>query len=169
MKSPELVALGLDRPRDRRYLLHWVEKYRNGEFGIGGDLKFVSDGEAVVRVVEVSKPNTESGEGHDPAKALLLRRKRIVVNVASAEDRTSDFLEPVRGLTIKGANTIVGPYVQPMKGGRGDVARIKVVEGLWEHKRGRIIDGGERRRAEVRAKRGAAERKAAREAELGRK
>ncbi|KFY44220.1 hypothetical protein V494_01575 [Pseudogymnoascus sp. VKM F-4513 (FW-928)] len=74
--------------------------------------------------------------------------KRVVVNGE----------EEIKGVRVKGAQTVVGSHVLPVKGG----AVIKAQEGLWEIRRGRKIDGGERRRAEVRSKRRAAERKDAR-------
>lgn len=57
---------------------------------------------------------------------------------------------------------IEGPYVQPSKGSKGTVATLKVQEGLWEHRRGHKVDGGERRKAEIRFKRGVEERRKAR-------
>jgi len=68
----------------------------------------------------------------------------------------------VIGLRIKDSHTIYGPHVELVKGSNGSAAHIKVKEGLWEHRRGHKVDGGERRKAEVRAKRRAAERKATR-------
>ena len=49
-----------------------------------------------------------------------------------------------------------------IKGTGGLKARVVVKEGLWEDKRGHKVDGGERRKAEVRSKRRAEERKKAR-------
>ena len=67
-------------------------------------------------------------------------------------------------VSLKNASVIKGPHVQPVKaseGGAVGVARIVRKEGLWEDRRGHKVDGGERRKAEVRAKRRRAERKAA--------
>ena len=91
--------------------------------------------------------------------------RRIVVNVPaeSSEEEQAALLKqavPVQGLKVKGVRTIVGPHVQPLKGGIG--AQIEVIEGLWEQRRGHKVDGGERRKAEVRAKKRAEARKAAR-------
>ena len=58
---------------------------------------------------------------------------------------------------LQGSN-ISGHGVQAVKGHQG-LAVLKVQEGLWEQKRGHKVDGGERRKAEVRAKRRAAENK----------
>jgi hypothetical protein len=66
----------------------------------------------------------------------------------------------VQGVVVKGAKTIKGSFVEPVKGSDGLKARIKLKEGIWEERRGHKIDGGERRKAEVRAKRRAAENKA---------
>jgi len=68
----------------------------------------------------------------------------------------------IRGLRVKGAFTITGPYVEPIRGTRGRVATLAVKEGMWEDRRGHKVDGGERRKAEVRYKRRAEERKASR-------
>lgn len=150
LTSPQLRELGIEPPRTRRYLIHWREKFRLGQFGPGGDIKHVEDGRAKLAVLEV-----ERGP---------LDYSRHVVNVpvdkkpeeVPAEERVS-----VDGYHVEGSN-VVGPYALPMKGGRAAV--VAVTEGMWEEKRGRKIDGGERRRAEVRFKRRVAERKAQREA-----
>jgi len=117
-------------------------------------LKYVEDGKAELRIVEL------------PAKsdhAIQIGPRKIVVNVApggSVEGIPTEQLKPVKGLKIKGARTIVGSHVLPLKGGNG--AQIAVQEGLWEVRRGRKIDGGERRAAEVQAKRRGEERRNAR-------
>ncbi len=158
LTSTQLKELGIEPPRTRRYLLRWREKFRNGQYGIGGDFQFVENGAAEVRVVEVPV------SGDRAATATLSPGKRkIVVNVAaggSALEKTAEHLVPVKGLHIKGAQTIVGPHVQQLKGGK--TAKIVVKEGLWEDRRGHKIDGGERRQAEVRAKRRGEEKRAAR-------
>jgi hypothetical protein len=66
-------------------------------------------------------------------------------------------------VSVKGARTIRGSYVEPVGGSEGPRARIRLQEGMWEDRRGHKVDGGERRRAEVRAKRRAAENKERRE------
>lgn len=102
----------------------------------------VEEGVARLEVVEV-----EGGR----AEGTVTRAggmKRVVVNGG----------EVMEGVRVKGAQRVVGSHVLPVKGG----AQIKAAEGLWEVRRGRKIDGGERRRAEVRSKRRAAERKEAR-------
>lgn len=170
MTSPQLKALGVEPPRARKYLLRWRDKFRNGEFGIGGDLQVVRDGRAEVRVVEVPVGKRErEGEFVIGPRATLTRTpgtvKRIVnVNpeqppVTAGELRK---VKRVEGLHLKASHTIYGSHVESVKGTGGRAAVIRVKEGLWEHRRGHKIDGGERRKAEVRAKRRAAERKAAR-------
>ena len=61
-------------------------------------------------------------------------------------------------------NTISGPYVQALPNEGGSI--VSAVEGMWTMQRGRKIDGGERRRAEVQFKKRSAERRAEREAEI---
>lgn len=156
---------------------------------MGGDLLHVKDGEAEVRVVEVPAAAAattvttamarETEEEEDKKKnrrrkdeeELLPRMRRMVVNkpleTGGEKDGDSTIIEasgmkPVEGLKVKGARQIVGPFVQPVKGTSGSVARIKVQEGMWEVKRGEKIDGGERRKKMVRRKRVLEERKTAR-------
>jgi hypothetical protein len=155
LTSTQLRELGVEPPRSRRYLLRWRENFRNGQYGIGGDLKYVENGVAQVRVVEVPV------SGPDAASTTLSSGSRkIVVNMAAGGSATEkpEELVPVKGLHLKGAHTIVGPHVQPVKGGKA--AQIVVKEGLWEHRRGHKIDGGERRQAEIRAKKRGEERRA---------
>jgi hypothetical protein len=159
LTSAQLRELGIEPPRTRRYLLRWREKFRNGQFGIGGDIEHVENGAAELRVVEVP-----AGGQHAATGTLSPGSRKIVVNVPAGSSATletpTEKLVPVSGVHIKRAHTIVGPHVQPLKGGKA--AKIEVKEGLWEDKRGHKIDGGERRQAEVRAKRRGEERRAAR-------
>jgi hypothetical protein len=67
---------------------------------------------------------------------------------------------PVQGFKVIGMRTIAGPHVEGLKGGNG--AKLQIKEGLWEQRRGHKVDGGERRQAEVRFKRRAEARRAAR-------
>ncbi|KAF7902602.1 hypothetical protein EAF00_002505 [Botryotinia globosa] len=160
LTSDQLRELGVEPPRSRRYLLRWREKFRKGQYGIGGDLQHIENGIAELRVVEVPS----SDPRHSTATATSSPgQKKIVVNVptgGSAEDSLAGQMVPVQGLRIKGAHTIIGPHVQPSKGRQA--AKIVVKEGLWEDRRRHKIDGGERRQAEVRAKRRGEEKRAAR-------
>lgn len=151
LSSDQLRELGLEPPRSRRYLLRWRDKFRLGQFGPGGDLRYVDNGVAELKVREVAKSPTQ--------------HIRHAVNVPvgkNPEDLAAEDLVFPKGFRVRGTNTIVGPYALPIKGGG---VRLKVTEGMWEDKRGHKVDGGERRRAEVRFKRGVAERKARREAQ----
>jgi hypothetical protein len=159
MSSEELKELGIGNPRARRYLQQWREKYRSGHHGIGGDLKFIENGVAELRIVQV--PRSAPSSSTASTATLSPRMKKIIVNVpagGSAENIPAEQLKPVKGLTLKSGNTISGPHVLPLRGKR---AKIEVKEGLWEIRQGRKIDGGERRQAEVRAKRRGEERRAA--------
>lgn len=179
LSTKQLRELGVQPTRDRRYLLRWLQKFRLGEFGIGGDFKYVRNGVAELRVKELV----------DPSNPYQVRK--VVLNVpvpppaveAAAEGEATEGEaaeasesetpakadaydvngEPVRvrGYKAVGAKAISGPYALPITGEIG--SRVVVNEGMWEHKRGRKIDGGERRRAEVRFKQRAAERRAERE------
>lgn len=153
LTSPQLKELGIEPPRNRRYLLHWMQRYRKGSLGPGGDFKFVKDGQAILKVA------TPPPSSLDDAK--------YVVNVPEAEGAAAPFVpELIRpnGYTVRGLKSISGPYAAPLAGLSGAV--VKVTEGMWEHRQGRKIDGGERRRGEVRFKKRSAERRAEREAEI---
>lgn len=151
LTSPQLKELGIEPPRLRKYLIHWRENFRLGNFGPGGDIKHVQDGKAKLAITEVERGPLEVS--------------RHVVNIPLNKDIEKVNLHErakVEGYHVEGISTIAGPYALPVKGGRSAI--VTVTEGMWEEKRGRKIDGGERRRDEVRFKRRVAERKAAREA-----
>jgi len=83
--------------------------------------------------------------------------KKVVVNTPlGVEEPTRGKL--VQGFHVRGAGTIVGSYIQPLKGSGGSVARLKVQEGLWEVRRGHKVHGGERRRKNVLSRIAARER-----------
>lgn len=116
----------------------------------------VKDGAARLRV---AVPET-----HNPS---VSRASKWVVNVpAQGEEGKVQEVEKMvrpRGYTVHGLRSIVGPHAVPLPDQQGSI--VKVTEGMWEDKRGRKIDGGERRRAEIRFKKRSAERRAEREAE----
>ena len=150
LTSAQMKELGIEPARSRRYLLQWRRRFQNGDFGVGGDLRYVENGTAELKVLEIEK---------DP-----LTRVRHVVNVPSGkkiEDLPEEERVPVRNFHVQGTHTVAGPYAIPLEGGRG--AQITVTEGMWEDRRGHKVDGGERRKAEVRFKRRVAERKAQRD------
>ncbi|KAJ4370664.1 telomere length regulation protein [Neocucurbitaria cava] len=167
LTSPQLKELGVEPARSRRYLLQWREKYRNGEYGIGGDCAHVNpEGVAELKVVEAPvMPNPQLGGTISPRSAAATAThdpgtRKFVVNVPVGDEAGSvEALPKVQGVIVKGAKTIKGSYVEPVKGSEGLRARIRLQEGIWEVKRGHKVDGGERRKAEVRAKRRAAENK----------
>ncbi|KAK3197029.1 hypothetical protein GRF29_1536g312454 [Pseudopithomyces chartarum] len=51
LSSHQLKELGVEPARSRKYLLHWREKFRNGEYGIGGDCQHVTDGVAELKLM----------------------------------------------------------------------------------------------------------------------
>ncbi|KAK9769229.1 putative IGR protein motif-domain-containing protein [Seiridium cardinale] len=150
LTSGQLAELGVEPPRTRRYLIQWRHRFSRGQFGIGGDLKHVSpEGVAELRVLE---------HDADPVKP-----RKYVVNVPhgqTVEDTAPEELSRVSGYTVKGAKTIIGPYALPSSDG---AVKVVAAEGMWEDKRGRKIDGGERRRTEVRYKKRIQERREMRE------
>ena len=150
-------------------------------FGVGGDFQYVRNGEARVKVVEVpvSKIETAANLSGSTSAQSLVRTKKMVVNTpppppALAEEEgeekdeikkqqlNPDTLKPVEGMKVVGARTIVGPYIKTVKGSRGAEAIVRVQEGMWEVRRGVKVDGGERRKAQVRRKRLLEERKTSR-------
>ncbi|KAK6952261.1 hypothetical protein Daesc_006796 [Daldinia eschscholtzii] len=137
-------------PRTRRYLLQWRQRFLKGQYGIGGDLQHVEDGKADLKILESDA---------DP-----VRPRKYVVNVPAGrtvKECGLDDMSRVRGYKVDGAKTIVGPYALPLKGGEG--ARVTITEGMWEDRRGHKVDGGERRRTEIRYKKRIAERREMRE------
>ena len=221
--------MGVEPHRTRRYLLHWRDKFRYGEFGVGGDAKFVGkeDGRVELRVVEAEhggevdrRVRSEywrirqeaDARGRDDASSAQARSLRgnlnrapgivpLVVNVPPSEISLPAFAEAkkteeghgpngesteakvsrerspkveplgpqalsqvvrVDGAKLKGGHGLRGPYVQSIRGTQGKVGVIRVTEGMWEHRRGHKVDGGERRKAEVRAKARSATRRASR-------
>lgn len=182
LSGQQLRESGVEPARARRYLLWWRERFRAGKMGVGGDLKEVKDGVAELRVVEVRSERAGDreatlGKGQGVRKVVVGVRPSVVLGVDPAAakvgseggeqgSRTAKFLEakdaqPVAGVRIVRGSGIGGTGVEPVKGHQG-VARLRVKEGLWEQRRGNKVDGGERRKAEVRYKRRAQERKAAR-------
>jgi len=164
MTSAQLREAGIEPARTRRYLLWWRERFRQGLYGIGGDLTEVQDGVGEIRVFEVPVPKdwTQASTSMATASRTPGMRK-VALNVRAGEDRPPVALEEAKSVAhvkIRGAKTMAGPSIEYVKGTNGLAARIAVKEGLWEEKRGRKVDGGERRKAEVRAKRRAQERKA---------
>ncbi|KAM5342693.1 hypothetical protein ACJ41O_013659 [Fusarium nematophilum] len=162
LTSPQLKELGIEPPRNRRYLLHWMQRYRKGALGPGGDFQYVKDGEAILKVATPPPSRLSDSkwvvnvphEGESSAEGAA-------ETVAAAP--AAELVRP-RGYRVLGLKSIAGPYATPLPGLSGAV--VKVTEGMWENRRGRKIDGGERRRAEVRFKKRSAERRAEREAEM---
>jgi DUF1009 family protein len=91
-------------------------------------------------------------------------QKRIVnlpPDAETYEHSKSNILKKFAHMKVYQGTMVKGPYLQAIKGTNGSAALIKVTEGMWEDKRGQKVDGGERRRAEVRAKKRSAERRMA--------
>jgi hypothetical protein len=174
LSSQQLKEAGVEPPRARKYLLWWRDRFRNGITGIGGDLQNVKNGVAELKIVEVKEsqssvatltgdagtrkvvintPHTVLGEDGEVVKGNVMTR------LAPPPQVDAKKAVPVKGVRIVQASKIGGTGVEPVKWHQG-VARLKVKDGLWEQRRGHKVDGGERRKAEVRAKRRAAERKA---------
>ncbi|KAI0885264.1 IGR protein motif-domain-containing protein [Annulohypoxylon maeteangense] len=155
LTSDQLRELGVEPPRTRRYLLQWRQRFRRGQYGIGGDLQHVTDGQATLAVYEA--PATDKASAVEPRKYVV----NVPAGRAGVRECAMDEISRVRGYKVQGAKTIVGPYALPLQGGEG--ARVTVTEGMWEDRRGHKIDGGERRRTQIRYKKRIAERREMRE------
>lgn len=187
LSSQQLKESGVEPARARKYLLWWRDRFRNGIVGIGGDMENVRDGVGELQIVEV--PSTR---GIDRVGTLTKDpgMRKIVINTlppptpsptaeTAAQDGSTAATETtphaaaamkklsisdakaVMGMRIAQGVNVAGTGVQHVKGREG-VAKLVVQEGLWEQRRGKKVDGGERRKAMVRAKRRAVENKAKR-------
>ncbi|KAL1959511.1 hypothetical protein VTO42DRAFT_1956 [Malbranchea cinnamomea] len=172
--------VGITSARERRYLLRWLERFRQGRYGIGGDLDHVVDGVAELKVVPVPvEKHPGGGGGGGRARRLGTATlppgmRYAIVNTPPGTDVASLDVSKLEikkymGFKLHHGYMIRAPYIELTKaseglGVHGMQARLVVREGMWEDKLGRKIDGGERRRAEIRSKRRAEERKAKREA-----
>ncbi|PGH06592.1 hypothetical protein AJ80_08151 [Polytolypa hystricis UAMH7299] len=179
MSSQQLRDQGIENTRERRYLLRWREKFRRAEYGIGGDLDRVKDGVAELRVVEVPIPERRPAVKTSKTKRTWKQPADLPTGTATLAPGMRWAIANLRpGQTLPAnpkdlrvkkyaqirlhrGNLLKGPYLQFVKGTNGTAAQLTAQEGMWEHKLGRKIDGGERRRAEVRAKMRSEERKKA--------
>jgi hypothetical protein len=160
LPSREFLKLNIEPAAKRKYLLEWRERFRQGRWGIGGDFTQVDrENEcAYLRVVEAPTKLPS------PATSTIgANMKRIVVNVAPKT--FLPHVDPKTARTVQyvtlGNNRIRGKNVFSVAGYDGQLARLMIQDGLWEVRKGRKVDGGERRKAEVRAKRRSEERKKA--------
>jgi len=156
LTSSQLKERGLEPARARRYLLRWREKYRRGEYGIGGDFKYVKDGVAELRVVEVPSFKTKDVSEEQVTITRTPGMEKLVLNVPNGSEtyelepgQTTADLRKARGYKVKDGYIVAGQAAKPMKGTHFSGATVTASEGLWEHKRGHKVHGGERRRAEV--------------------
>ncbi|PGH30993.1 hypothetical protein GX50_06235 [[Emmonsia] crescens] len=188
LSSAELKERGIEPARHRRYLLRWRQRFQRGEYGVGGDLEHVVDGVGQLRVVEVPRdtvlakmkgqyePSTTTdggkgkGEGDIPpftvtgTATLSPGMKWAVVNLPPGETQPKEIPQPLKKYTkvsLARGHVLKAPYIKLIKGTNGMAGIIRVQEGMWEDKQGQKVDGGERRQAEVRAKKRSEERKAA--------
>jgi len=164
MSSEELKEAGIEPARTRRYLLRWRQKFRNGDYGVGGDLKYVSDGTAELRVCEVPSTTPTSFVSATKTPGMT----KLVLNVPSGSTKYT--LEPGQSTTglqkpkdykLVNGHVISGPFALPVKGSHGGVVQVKIQEGMWEDRLGQKVFGGERRRAETLHKLGVAEHRKA--------
>lgn len=166
LSSSELRELGIEPARQRRYLLRQREKFKNGIYGPGGDLDVVVDGVAQLRVVEVPTGSSQSSNALPNASATLTPgMRKVIVNLApdaeKYEHKSNNPIKKYAHMKVHRGSSVIGPFIQAIKGTNGSAVLIRATEGMWEDRRGQKVDGGERRRAEVRAKKRSAEKRAA--------
>ncbi|PGH01288.1 hypothetical protein GX51_05343 [Blastomyces parvus] len=189
LSSEELKERGIEPPRLRRYLLRWRQKFQRGEYGVGGDLEHVADGVAQLRIVEIpndtamartegqsATPTTTTAtdggkneQGIPPISVtgtatLSPGMKWAVVNLPPGESQPKEIPQPLKkymNVTLGRGPVLKAPYLKLVKGANGMAGVIQVQEGMWEDKQRTKVDGGERRQAEVRAKKRSEERKKA--------
>ena len=116
-------------------------------------MQHVENGIAKLRVVEVPYDDASSQRS---SQTGLERKRKLVVDLPTEigiDTISTAELHPIIGFKVVGAKTIVGPYVKLHKNTGGSEATFAIHEGMWEEKRGVKIDGGERRRKQVRYKR----------------
>lgn len=166
LTSPELKELGIEPARSRKYLLRWRQRFRNGDYGVGGDFKFVTDGVGELRVVEVPSLAEDNEQIQSKSPLATPGTTKLVLNVPAGETKyealldpgqSSDTLKKPKEYQLKNGYEITGPYAEAIRGTNGSGVLVKVREGMWEHRRGQKVFGGERRRAEVLHKMGVEE------------
>lgn len=121
------------------------------------------DGKVPLRIVDVQMSSgTTANEVSTVTRTAGTRRAvvNLPLDVEPRVDAEKLAELQVAGVKLRRRTAIAGAYVLPLKG--GNAAEIQIQEGIWEDKRGKKIDGGERRQAEVRWKRRGEERRAAR-------
>lgn len=204
LKRQQLKDLGVEPARNRRYLLQWLEKFREGKFGVAGDAAFVGpDGSVEVRLIDmpanesfvrvtdstvartpktrpvvVNVPSTapqgqadsegteEEAAPVDPSEQEKLKREKQKaagrLRLPELDQQTLQSTKRLAAIKYKQGRGIVGSHAKRVAGTNGMVAVILPKEGLWEDTRGKKVNGGERRRAEVLHKQRATERRAGR-------
>ena len=195
--------------RERRYLLRWIERFRQGRYGFGGDLDHVVNGVAELKVIAVpeekmpgyeekmarkkeweeldeeekerrmkkmnkatKRAQKQAAKRLGPSLTITPGMRYAIVNVPPSppEDLTQLPIKKYGDVKLQNGYMIRAPYIEFYKahevgGVHGMHARITVKEGMWEHKRGQKVGGGERRRRETRLReKREAQRKAAEEA-----
>lgn len=158
-------------------MLGWAEKFRQGRYGVYGDLTNVVEGVAELKIFEVpastvtrqDQPVASTGvlESSEPRHVSATATsspgmRKVVINVkpgAIELPKSLHSVKPVQKVGISGGRWVRGPFLQHVGGSGGTVARVTVREGMWAPPTPVKVDGGERRKAEVRAKRRVQERK----------
>lgn len=121
---------------------------------------------AEIRVVEIPRVKpAKDAVAHGATATQMPGMIKLPVNLPVGQtEPTGDtsLLKKPNGIKLFMGTEVHGPYLQRVKGTKGQVGVLKVQEGLWEIRRGHTVDGGERRKAEVRFKRAVEANKKAR-------
>jgi hypothetical protein len=150
--SPEDLEPLIPQAHTRRYLIDWMRRYRNGEYGPAWNLKYIDDGRCAV--LAVYRYPDRKGPG-----------SRVVVNVPPGKTGHTITPEEVHVMgypySVKRNKQPCGPHARAWKRNK---AMIDNWDGIWEIKQGVKVNGGERRRKEVLFHKRVALRKELREA-----
>ncbi|EGE01383.1 hypothetical protein TEQG_00436 [Trichophyton equinum CBS 127.97] len=110
---------------------------------------FVPDVETFLRLI---------GRNMSRYSSKITGWKQLFTGETELKD-TSKPLKKFAHYKLHHGNMIKGPYAQIIPNTWSTAVKVQVTDGMWEHKRGRKIDGGQRRQKEIRAKRALAERR----------
>ena len=127
----------------------------------------VVDGAGQLRVVQVPVGGEDNNIASGASASISPGMKRVILNLPPEvtefnRPTTQQPLKKFAHMKIYNGSKIKGPFLQPIKGANGSAALIRTQEGMWEDRQGHKVDGGQRRQAEVRAKKRSEERRAGR-------
>lgn len=87
---------GMAIPRERRYLMRWLERFRQGRYGFGGDFDHVVDGVAELKVVSVPEQRMPGYL----EKMESMKKKQTTTKEPTKRDQKAAAKKPGVSLTI---------------------------------------------------------------------